>query len=362
MRGTLIFHIGHRKTGTSSIQQALARGEITLPGRRILYPCKVNHNYLYRHVQTWLEQGTAPAGNAGQPGLERIAARMEKESADYTVLSGEEFEGIAPDDLGRILETFLLPHVTDHRVICYLRPHARRILSSFVEQVKIGSPVGTPEEFHHQVLKSRRFFYAGRMADWTRHFGPHFRLRVMARERLEGQSVVRDFVRTAFGAAAAGAMVTERGAVNESLCIEDLMLLKLVQHHVRHRERPLRLMLGWEVARLLNAGAPRARSTRPALHRALAEAIRAAYLEDAQEMDRRHCADDPIFVHELDRAVDEALPEAQSFRPGDYYAPDMLHHIEVLARLADEMFDYREGNWSTFLRQIRYNALHDAAD
>ena len=68
----LVLHIGHRKSGSSSIQQALAREEVRLADKTILYPCRVNHNYLRRHVDTFGENGEILADRKGMPNLERL--------------------------------------------------------------------------------------------------------------------------------------------------------------------------------------------------------------------------------------------------------------------------------------------------
>ena len=68
-----------------------------------------------------------------------------------------------PAGLRRVMDEFLLPHAEELRVICYLRPHAARVLSSFAEQMKLGLFDGTPEEFHLRSLKQRRFLYAEKL-------------------------------------------------------------------------------------------------------------------------------------------------------------------------------------------------------
>lgn len=356
MPSKLVFHVGDHKTGSSSIQQVLAKGDIRLEGKTLLYPCRSNHNYLFRHVQAFLKNGQFPPGEPGLPGLRKLRTLMERTEADYTVLSGEEFENAHPEGLARVMDKFLLPHASDHLVLCYLRPHAGRVLSSFVEQTKIGFCAVDLEEYHRNSRQKERFIYAGRMADWRAQFSRHFVMRPMVRDRLFRKSVVWDFVQAAFGEDTARASVEEGTAANESLCLEDLMLLKEVQTPARHRGRPLRIMLGWEIARLVAEEQRQGPRTKPALHRSLAEQIRKDYLEDAEQMDRLYFPDDPVFVQELDRAVDEAIPEAQSTRPEDYFGPDMLAHVRVLARLVDEMLDNDKGNWSVFLRDRRHDA------
>ncbi|MFZ0097191.1 MAG: hypothetical protein WAK98_01800, partial [Gemmobacter sp.] len=56
-RRKLLFHIGHHKTGSTSIQYALATGKVKLDGGTILYPGKLTHNYLRRHFDTYVREG-----------------------------------------------------------------------------------------------------------------------------------------------------------------------------------------------------------------------------------------------------------------------------------------------------------------
>ena len=51
----LILHIGHRKTGSTSIQAALATGRIEVDGQKPLYPARLNHNYLPKHLEAYAE-------------------------------------------------------------------------------------------------------------------------------------------------------------------------------------------------------------------------------------------------------------------------------------------------------------------
>ena len=353
----LVFHIGHHKTGSSSIQRALACGDIALEGKSLLYPCDVSHNYLKRHFAK-CAQGEEPlAGSEGMPGLKRIQKRVQEREWDYVVISGEEFEDSPASEVNDVLQRFLLPLVRDHMVLCYLRPHVPRVLSNYSEKVKIGQFPGTLEQFHKANLNKGRFLYDAKMAKWRAEFGEKLALRAMVRGRLRDGSVVQDFVQEAFGADAATASITPRKDSNESLCLEELMILSLVQEQLRDRDRHLRLMMGWEVARLMGEESLRKTRTKPALHRSLAETIRRDYLEDARAVDRAYFADDPIFEAELERAVDEAIPEPRSYRPEDYFEPDTLATIKVMTRLVDEMIDNDKGNWANFLRKVRYRAV-----
>lgn len=247
----LIVHIGHHKTGTTTIQDAFAAGRVELPGARILYPAQMAHNYLCRHVETWLTTGEVLPGRPETPGLAAIAALMAAGEHDHTVISAEGFESLDPAGLHRVMAEFMLPHVDEHRVICYLRPHAERVLSSFAEQMKLGLFDGTPGQFHLRALKQRRFLYAEKMAPWRDSFGDALHVRPMLREELAEGSILRDFLLTAFGADSP-VRAQEGAAANEALCLEDLVLVRRAQQILAASEakldQRLRHAMGWELA------------------------------------------------------------------------------------------------------------------
>ena len=361
-RRRLIVHIGHHKTGSTTIQDAFATGRVDLPGERILYPAQMAHNYLSRHVETWLKTGKVLPGRPEMPGLAAIAARMASGDYDHTVISAEEFEGTDPAGLRRVMDEFLLPHVEELRVICYLRPHAARVLSSFAEQMKLGLFDGTPEEFHLRSLKQRRFFYAEKLAPWRVNFGDALHVRPMLRTELAEGSILRDFLVTAFGADSP-VQGREVAAANESLCLEDLVLVRRAQQIIEGHERRLRHAMGWELAMGFAASRRGSKAgTRLALHRALAEKIRAAYRKDAAESDRLFFGGRPVLARELDRAVDEAQPQPQSFEPTDHHSADTLRGFEVMARTISGMLDYEGKNdWASFLLRRRVAAVHGGA-
>lgn len=350
----LIFHIGHHKTGSTAIQKVLAAGGLRIEGKRILYPCQGNHNYLYRHVHAWLDGGRIAPGTPDRPGLAAIGRSIAETDCDYVVLSGEEFEGADPAGLKKVIETFFAPHVGDYSVLCYVRPHAARTLSNFAEQTKTGLFFGDPEESHNRAIDSGRFQYARNLGRWFQDMDGRFLLRAMRPASLRGGSVVEDFAHAAFPAEAGRISIDTNLVANESLCIEDLLIIRIVQQELRKRGRGMRIMMGWEFARLLAAEEGLSQRTKPALHRSLAERIRRDYLEDARALDARYFADDPVFVRELDLAVEKAIPVAQSWRPEDYFSTDMLRSIRAMARLIGEMAENKSGNWAEFLRTIRH--------
>lgn len=351
----LIFHIGHHKTGSTSIQNALARGDITLPGRRILYSTRMAHNYLRQHFDAWADRGATLAGSPGFLGLDQIAALLAAGDYDDAVFSGEEFEDIAPAHFRGVLERFFLPHVQEHRILCWVRPHAARTLSSFAEQTKIGVFGGDPDSFHRRAAKVGRFRYDARLTPWTRSFGAAFIARPMVRDVMAQGSAVHDFAAQAFGPAAQ--VAASGDTANESLCLEDLVILRHLQGRIQDRDRSLRHAFGWEMARMLGAHPRPGGATRLALHKSLAERIHADYRRDARALDKTLFAATPVMLRELERAVDTALPAPQSLEPADHFSADELRWLDLLADTVLMSLGNAPETWQAYLRGRRVALL-----
>lgn len=354
----LIFHIGHHKTGSTSIQEAFATGKVQLPGKEILYPTPLNHNYLRPHVDIFAREGKIMPGKPDKPGIQRIGQLLQERPWHYAVISGEEFEGAKPEAVRQVMQRFWLTHVEDHQLICYVRPHAGRTLSTFAEDIKIGRFSGTPEQYHKKLSREGRLAYAKRLTPWTRTFGDRFRIRPMIRDQLFQKSAVEDFIRETFGDDAANVRLLPLSPSNESLCIEDLMLLKLVHQQLRDRPQWVRHNVGWEVARLAGGAGITAQRTKPALHKRLATQILQDYRDDAKQMDARFFGGQPVLLRDLEKSADTALLQAQSYEPTDYFPAEALRAITAMAQLTNEMLDHKTGAWGTFLMQRRLNALH----
>lgn len=351
----LIFHIGHHKTGSTTIQNALATGSIEVNGQKPLYPARMAHNYLPRHFNAYAKEKKTLNGSAGNPSLEDISRLLKNEDYRYAVISGENFEGAKADVVKKGMLKFMLPHVDEHTVICYVRPHAARVLSSFAEQSKIGIFSGSIAEFHHRSSKKSRFKYVDVLAQWIAEFGDRFIARPMVRDVLCNGSLLDDFTSYAFPEAEVH--VQEIQAANESLSLEDLVFLRCIQGHLGTRVRGIRHNLGWLLGLTLTAKKVGGTSTKLALDRGLAEEIRKHYLADARELDRTIFASSPVMECELDQAVDTALPAPQSMEPSDYFSAETLRHFGVVADMLNAMLDNKGEPWLDYLRKHTTDTL-----
>lgn len=354
----LLLHIGHHKTGSTTIQDALATGRVSVEGVKILYPSLMAHNYLRKQIDDYLASVKLPKGEIGFPNLEEISHQLRDELYDVAILSAEEFEGAKPADVQKVLAKLMLPHVNDYKVVCYVRPHAGRIMSSYAEQLKLGLDVGTPDEFFEKTLANGRFQYHPKLSSWASTFGENFVLRPMIRSELAGSSVLVDFLKTGLGADC-DITLTQESSSNEALSLEDLMVLKLVHRQLVNRGRNMHHRLGWNLSILL-AGLTKqnGRGTKLVMHKELAEKVRAAYLRDAANLDAVFFYDKHLMRDDLDRAVDAAQLHPQSVEPEDHLSQDTMRAVAVLTHQINLMLDHSDGPWQKFFFNQRVEHLH----
>ncbi len=347
----LVVHIGDHKTGSTSIQYAFAKGQVAIDGAPIAYPTDLNHSYLRKHLAAWESDKAEEAERA----FRRLARRIRQSGAPGALISAEALEGTDPGVLAEVLEQFFTRAAKDIRVIAYVRPHGPRFLSNFAEQVKIGFFSGDLPAYLDHMRAKRRLEYHPRFAALRAAFGERFILRPMIRENLISGSVLDDFVTHAFGSEA---VITPGAApANESLCLEDLMRLKVLQSRLQDLPQKLRHAVGWEIARLAGTLPAPATRTRLHLHRAMAEALRETYRMDARALDGDFFDGQPLMENALEQAVDTAPAEAQPLEPEAWFSPGEMRSLALYADFAASLLAEKSTNWVPLLRQRRVAAL-----
>lgn len=356
-RKTLVFHIGDQKAGSTSIQNAFTSGHISFPEHKVLYPGHLSHNYLSNHFTAFAKTGELLASQPGNPNLEKLAHRFRDTNFDFAVISGEQFEGVEPNLFHQVLTTQFDGIFDEIRVICYLRPHAPRITSSFSEAIKIGNYHGDLDQFHKRTLQRQRFFYAPRLRKWRDLFGTGFIVRPMIPSVLKHGSILQDFVLSGLGPIQFD--VDEPPRANESLGLEDLMLLKLLQSHLKNKKRPTtpHQMVGRLIARMITTSPRPGGSTKVRLHRALAEEVLASYIADARAVDAEFMEGLPLFETELTTAPGQAAEAPQEYDPETFFPPDELRNLNVLAATISDMLDKDDTSWTNFFRQKRIDDI-----
>ncbi len=348
---TLVFHIGDRKTGSTSIQMAFAQNRIELKGSAVFYPTQLSHNWLKSHCQAYGAANRPVMRKQAIAIFEKLAKRIRKSDADFCLISAESLEAVDPHVFHDIVTTYFATAADDIRVVAYVRPHAARLLSNFAEQTKIGSFRAGLEPYFRHVLSKERLHYQQRFAAWRAVFGTQFTLRPMIRSQLVNGSVVDDFVEHAFGQSEF--RVSGGAATNESLCLEDLMRLKVLQSRCARTPQKLRHALGWEFSRLVAALPPCQTRTRLQLHKALAGDIHAAYLKDARAIDQQFFDGAPLLETELDTALETAPETAQSVAPGDHFSAAEIRSLHLLSDIIAGMLENGGEKWLASLKSRR---------
>jgi len=348
----LVFHIGDHKTGTTTIQNALAAECFDIEGAELRYPAPLNHNYLMARINAHLNDTEPPPLKAEQMLLSELADYVRNAGPGYTVISGEVFENLPPDVFQDILNTFFKGCADRIRVVAYVRPHAQRILSSYAEQIKIGWFLDPMQTFFEHNLESRRFHYAPRFAKWREIFGDDFVLRPMTRKALRNGSILEDFAYAAFDGRPCA--IEDYPAENQAVSLRELALLKYLQGQFQDKEKWLRHTLGWELARRLEQMRliGDSKSRKLTMSKGLVEKVRAAYFEDARAVDQMFFGDQTWLQDAFDEAAAKAPIAEQRLDPEVFFSADQLRNLSVLARMIGDMLDVKAG-WPAYFHRHR---------
>jgi len=341
MVNEIVFHLGDCKTGTTSIQSALAAQAWTSQAGDITYPTRLNHIPLARTLSMPREKRFEEAR------FTKLREAFQASDAAHGVVSAEHFEFVDPEAVHAAILRHLPDWAGNIRLVAYVRPHGDRLVSTFAERSKKGLFLQSPEAMHEQLIKNRLLFYTPRFKKWRATFGNAFTLRPFVRNRLYKEDVVQDFFRYLLGSEAFD--ITQPTARNESLSVEDIAMLRAIHQYIRKETNSYHLpqqAFGWYMSDLL-AATPHASHTKPRLHKALAQQVVQTYAEDAAALDAEFFDGTPMS-DALAATPDKAIKVAQSFRPEDHYDASELRRFRVWAQLLLRMMQANPGhfNWS----------------
>lgn len=353
-----MFHVGDPKTGSTSIQDALATGSIAVDGARPFYNARLAHNFLLRPLKILTGAETGGDRAAATRTVADVARGIAEAQAVHCVISGELLFQLEPEPLRKVIEDLFGDAMEDYRVIAYVRPHQGWITSTFAENLKIGAFFGTIEQFYAaKGLIDGALPYHRRFSKWRAAFGDRYVLRPFVRDALVGRSVVSDFAEAAFGRDSW--TVSGSPKSNEALSLEDLVRLAMLQERLDGKRGWLfRHHVGWEFHRIVGLleshgpGGP-GQSTPVRMHRALAERIRARFASDAADMDRDFFAGTPLLQQALDAAVERSCEEVQPVDPRAHFSASEIHSIEVFREMISSILEKQDGPWVRFLERQR---------
>jgi hypothetical protein len=342
----LVLHLGDHKTGSTSIQSALASGQVEVDGVRLCYPMgpfrRNHHNMLARSLRQAARRQTQTLD------LADYATEIRAAGADVTILSAEAFEVVDPVVVREALARHLPEFEGRTECVVYLRPHAERLVSSFAEQVKQGIFLGDLTAFHAKALEDGWLSYTPRLRRWRDTFGnARLTVRPMVRGRLKDGDVVADFLASVLPGVAV--WLPALPSLNSRASLADLAVLHTLQAAVENvcprgngLREPLRI-LGWRLARMLEKD--RTPGPAPALHRALADELVAAYAEDAAAVDAEFLGGEPVLSAALAEAPARAVAEAQSLRLEDHFTPQTVAAIRAWIGLVADLYAHRPADW-----------------
>lgn len=344
VKKTIFWHIGDPKTGTSSIQRALETDAIKLDGHLIAAykPNGMSAN-AFALAKSILDYQKKPNEDGGAVAnrFSELRAWADQSSADCLVVSAEHLFAVEPELLKRLTQQFMDGYAQDCHVVSYIRPHASRYLSAYLQRVKTGKFRGPYDTFFEHFRERHSIVYAPRIEKWSAAFGDQFIVRPFVRDELFGGDVVQDFAHHI--ANGAKISVSTDIEVNKALSQRALSgltvfhsafdshygrkngvsvaLARCIFHHHIHREgTPLKS---------------------PELDSQTAKILHETFLPDALKVDEG-CFGKPVMVTELDKALEKAQanPSAQpiDLSLGANFAPEermkLQAKIEQIAHLS----------------------------
>ncbi len=347
----LVFHLGDHKTGSTSIQYTLARGDWKSDRLSLFYPARINHNKLGKALTM--------KSRAKKIGLHfgEVRKLLDNSNADMAVISAETFELADPELLYETIGRYFPDHAKDARLISYVRPHADRVLSSYAQMIKVGKTSLSLDGFHKKTKQKRNFIYHPRIKKMKSLFGDRFEVRPMTRDTLVDGDVVKDFFNFVFDGS--DFALTAQPLSNESSSLEDLSMIR--ELYLRLNANPELKnavpMVGGSFGRILASQLDRT-GTKLRLHQSLVQEIVESYRADAELMDKDFFENSPLSDALL--AVEsKAVGKAQSIKLKDNFSPDTVRLVKAWINLVEQMLGYNPKAWPKHFRALREADLFD---
>ncbi|NUB46521.1 hypothetical protein GEU84_019180 [Fertoebacter nigrum] len=351
MMTRVVFHIGDRKTGTTSLQRLftdwLGEDGQPLPG--------IPH---YPRAGRWREQRINHVNLAHQtcgdarfnPDLGNwadLGREIAETAAPLVVVSSEGFESADPARMAADIASHL-PAGTQVQMVCYLRSHIDRICASYAQNVKTGKYFRPLEVFAARSARGRLGQPFQRLQRWRDHFGDRLEVRAYRRDRLLRQDVLDDFLigvlRLDPALVATKPQITLENTNPGMQALEAVRRLCVAAGLEKTPdalpaavlERRFLGPLRETLIRLLPDDPPLRLSP------AAADLTHDACLEDAQAIDAAFFADDPCFVAALTESRDKAHAAARTAAvPAELPAPAQAALADCGNRLAAALREYR---------------------
>lgn len=241
----LVLHIGSGKTGTSSIQQSLARNRERLADLGVLYPRTpgpTRHLRLSLCIRSdadlveqpaWRRQGYSSPAKFREDVVRRLLQELREASLPRVLLSDEALYGSSSEGLER-LRAMLGGMAGRPRVVVYLRRQDDHLCSRYQTVVQRGEVRRLTVRLE-QMRFASTYDYHATLRTWQRLVDPtKIVVRPFDRDRFVGGSLLQDFLRAADIHASVDEF-EQVGVRNESLDAESVEFLRILNlYRVEH--------------------------------------------------------------------------------------------------------------------------------
>ena len=178
-------HAGLHKTGTTAIQQTLARLAPDLAAHGVALPYFGSRGHWHHALAGF---STDPARTA--EAWAKLTRRVAKTPADRIILSSEHFITADPVALRDAVARLGPAEVKVH---LYLRPHIALYTSLYLQRIKVGSVTAPPTDLAEVYETSPAFDYVPAIESYMQVFGPDaIVLREFDPARFTGGSLIAD--------------------------------------------------------------------------------------------------------------------------------------------------------------------------
>ena len=192
MTQRLILHIGHPKTGTTTLQKTLQASRPALIDAGILHPDtgnNPNHKILIPHLTSGvstirqLEPNPAKLAKNSAKRWSSVTHEVSTLKPNTIILSSESFSSVTGSDALRLLSSHLKPLASEITIAAYLREPASLAVSRAQQNIK-RHPDFTlrPKDYYRSVLEPYKACGLGSM-----------KVRIFDRSKLKDGDIVADF-------------------------------------------------------------------------------------------------------------------------------------------------------------------------
>lgn len=227
----VIVHIGHTKTGTTTLQNTLTSNRKIMRERGILLPDTfqdsgnaallgffiTDPDVLDRHRREWMKLEREEALHLAEKQWAKILSDISKSNAHKLIISSEHFFVPFCDDTLLRLKTLLASIARQIRIVAYVRSPGPAALSSRQERLKNASSDISriiPQDHLQNILKP-----------WRKYFSDGLELRTFEKTQLLGGDIVEDFFSAYLPEIDKQTLIMEARSLNVSMSAEAMAII-----------------------------------------------------------------------------------------------------------------------------------------